>query len=140
MKESGWNFQRINTMSISFYKSGELNRSSYVKIPLRSNALVNIKNDDKYCFIWSIVAGLHPCNNDHHKRVYKEYFIEMNINGFDFSNGIKCSNMLKFEKLNNLSFNIFELKFIKTKIKRKHKLIPIKISKNESYSVRLINL
>ena len=50
MKESGWNFQRINTMSISFYKS-ELNGSSYVKILLRSSASVNIKNDGKYCFI-----------------------------------------------------------------------------------------
>ena len=32
MKESGWNFQRFNTMGKSFYKSGELNGSPYVKI------------------------------------------------------------------------------------------------------------
>ena len=32
MKESGWNFQRINTMGISFYKSGKLKSSKYVKI------------------------------------------------------------------------------------------------------------
>ena len=50
MKESGLNYQTINSMSISFYKSGELNESSCVKIPLRSNALLNIKFDDKYCF------------------------------------------------------------------------------------------
>ena len=62
MKESSWNFQRIFTMTISFYKSGELNGSNYVKFPLRSSALVNIKNDDKYCFVWSILASLHPCN------------------------------------------------------------------------------
>ena len=30
MKEYGWNFQRINTMGISFYLSGELNGSSYL--------------------------------------------------------------------------------------------------------------
>ena len=47
MKESGCNFQRIKTMTISFNKSGELNASSYVKIPLSSSALVVIKNDDK---------------------------------------------------------------------------------------------
>ena len=40
MKESGWNFQRISTMSKSFYKSGELNDSRYAKIPLRSSPLV----------------------------------------------------------------------------------------------------
>ena len=50
-------------MKISFYKTVEL--TSYVKIPLRSNALINIKNNDKYCFIWSFLASLHPCGNDH---------------------------------------------------------------------------
>ena len=34
-KESGWTFDKINSMKITFYKTGELNGSSYVKIPLR---------------------------------------------------------------------------------------------------------
>ena len=38
-------------MKIRFYKTDELDGSSYVKIPLRSNALINIKNNDKYCFV-----------------------------------------------------------------------------------------
>ena len=33
---------------------------SYVKLPLRSNAILNIQNDDKYCFIWSILAHMFP--------------------------------------------------------------------------------
>ena len=37
-KESGWIFEKINLMKIKFYKTGELNGSSYVNIPLRSNA------------------------------------------------------------------------------------------------------
>ena len=57
MKETGWSFQRINTKSISFYKSGELNGSSYVKVPLRSLAIINNKNDDKYCSLLSILAN-----------------------------------------------------------------------------------
>ena len=48
-------------MGISFYKSGELNRSNYVKVPLRSSAILKIKSHDKHCFIWSILAQLHPC-------------------------------------------------------------------------------
>ena len=101
---------------------------------MRSNALKNIKINDKYCFLWSLLASLHPCDNDHHNRVsnYKQYFIELNINGFDFSNGFKCSDMHRFEKLNNLYINIFELNFYQDKDKWKHKLIPIEISKNES--------
>ena len=108
-KESGWNFQRIITMTISFYVSGKLNGSSYVKIPLRSSASVNIKNDDNCCFVWSFSVSLHPCNFNLNKvSNYKQYFKELDIQGFDFSNGFKCSDMYKFEKLNILSYNIYE--------------------------------
>ena len=69
MKESGWNFQKTNSRKIGFYTTGGLIRSSYVKIPLRSSAIVNIRNDDKDCFLWAILAKLHPGNNDHPNRV-----------------------------------------------------------------------
>ena len=134
MKKSGWNFQRFNNMSISFYKTGEINGTSYVKIPLGSSALINIKNDDIYCFIWSILASLHPGENGNPNRVsnYRQFFIEINIIVFDFSNGFRCSDMLRIEKLNNLSINIFELNFCQDQNIWKHKLIPIEVSKNES--------
>ena len=51
-KESGWIFDKIYSMKISFYKTGELNGTSYVKMLLRSNAILNIENNDKYYFIW----------------------------------------------------------------------------------------
>ena len=41
-KESAWIFDKINSKKIRFYKTVELNGSSYVKIPLRSNAILNI--------------------------------------------------------------------------------------------------
>ena len=78
LKESGWIFDKINSMKISFYKTTELNGSSYVKIPLRSNAILNIQNNDKYCFIWSILASLHPCENTDPSREKIIYNILMN--------------------------------------------------------------
>ena len=113
MKDPGWRFDKINSMRIYFCKTGELNGSNYVKIPLRSNAILNIENNDKYCFIWSILARLHPCDIIHPNRVsnYKKHFNELNINGFDFSNGFRCSDVHKFNELNNLSINIFEWNF-----------------------------
>ena len=132
MNESGWNFQRVNSMTISFYNTGNIDGSSYVKIPLRSSAIVNIKNNDKYCFIWSILAKLYPCEtNPDRVSKYMPYFNELNIEGFDFTNGFRCSDMYRFEKLNNLSINIYELNFDQNK----HKLIPIEISKNVSDKV-----
>ena len=134
MKDSGWRFDKINSMTIYFYKTTEMNGSNYIKIPLRSNAILNVENNDKYCFLWSILAWLHPCNNNHPNRVsnYKQYFNELNIQDFDFTNGFRCSDVHKFNELNNLSVNIFELNFYQDQNQWKHKLIPIEISKNNS--------
>ena len=109
------------------YKTGESNGSNYVNILLRSNALLSFKNDDKECFIWSILASIHPCDKDHPNRVskYREYFDELNIEGFDFTNGLKCSDVQEFEKLHNLSINILELKFYQDQNKWKHKIFPL---------------
>ena len=78
---------------------------------LRSNAILNIEKNDEYCFSWSILAYLHPCSNNHPNRVsiYSQYFIELNIEGFDFTNGQKCSDVHKYKELNNLSVNKFRL-------------------------------
>ena len=58
-----------------------------------------------------------------------QFFDELNIEGFDFTNGFKCSDMHGFEKLNNLSIKIFEINFHQDGDKWKHNLIPIEISK-----------
>ena len=121
-------------MKIRFCKTVEITGSSYAKLPLRSNALNNIKNNDKYCFIWSILAGLHHCENDHLNRVsnYSQCFNELNIDGFHFTNGFKCCDMHRFEKINNLSINIYETNFYQDDDKWKHNSIPIEVSKKES--------
>ena len=132
--ESGLIFDEINSLKIRFYKTEELNGSPYVKIPLRSNALINNKNNDKYCFIWSILASLHPCENDHPNRVSNsnQYFNELNFQSSDFTNGFKCSDVHKFNDIKNLSVNIYELNFYQDGDKWKHNLIRNEISKNES--------
>ena len=136
-RESGWIIDKINSMKISFYKTEELNGSSFIKIPLRSSAILAIQNIDKYCFIWSILASLHPCENTHPSRVnnYLQYFNELKFQSFDFTNGFKCNDVHRFNELNNLSVNIFELNFYQDGDKWKHNLIPKEISKNESNKV-----
>ena len=136
-KESGRIFDKINSIKLSFHKTGKLNGASYVKFPLRSSAILKIQNKDKYCFIWSILASLHPFETDHANRVsnYKQYFNELNINGFDFTNIFKCRHMQRFKKLNNLSPNIYELIVYRGGDKWKQNLIHIEISENESDKV-----
>ena len=131
MKDSGWRFDKINSMIMYFYKTGELNGSRYFNTPLRSNAILNIENNDKYCFIWSILANLHPCYNNDPNTVsnYKQNFDELNIECFDFTNGFKCSAVHRFNELNNLFNIIFELNFYQYQNKWRHKFFPIEISK-----------
>ena len=62
---------------------------------------------------------------------YVPYFNELGIKGFDFSNGFKCSDMYRFEKLNNSSINIYELSFDQDK----HELSSVQISKNDTGKV-----
>ena len=140
MKDSEWRFDKINSMTVYFYKTSYLNGSNYVKNPSRSNAVLNIENNDKYCFLWSILPYLHPCINNHPHRVsnHKQYFNELNINGFDFAKGFNWSDVHKFFELSSLSVNIFELNFYQDQNQWKHKLIPIEVSKN--YSDRVIDL
>ena len=134
MKDSGWRFDKINSMTVSFYKTVELNGSNYIKRPLRTNAILNIENNDNYFFIWSILASLHPCNNNHRNRVstYKQSFDELNINGFGFANGFKCSDVHKIKEINKLSVNIFEFIFYQDQNKWRRNLIPIEVGKNNS--------
>ena len=131
MKESGRIFDKMNSMKTSFYKTGEMNGSSYVKIPLRSSALVKNRNDDKFRFIWSFLASLHPCDNDHPNRVsiYKQYFNQSIIQGFEFLNGFKCSDVHRFNELKNLSVSIYDINFYQGGKGWKQNLIPIEVSK-----------
>ena len=131
MKYSGWKFDKLYSMTIYFYKTNERNGSNYIKIPLRSNAILNVENNDKYCFLWSILAYLHPCNNNHPNGVsnYKQYFKKLNIQDFDFTNGFRCCDVDKFNEINKLSVNIFEINFYQDQNQWKHKITPIEINK-----------
>ena len=118
MKDSGWRFDKINSLIVYFYKTGEMNGSDYVKVPLRSNAILNTENNDKYCFIWSILASVHPCHNNHPNIVtnYKQFFDEINSIGCDFNKGFKRSDVHRLHELKTLSINMFEIKSIKIRI------------------------
>ena len=87
--------------------------------------------------IWSILASSHPSLNTHPNRISncKQFLKELNIQGFDFANGFKCSDFHKFNEINNLSIHIFELNFHQDLNKRRPKSIPIETSENNSDKV-----
>ena len=83
-----------------FYETSEINGLKNFKTPLRSNAILNIQNIEKYCFLWSKLAYLHPCENSHPSRVrnFSQNVIELFIECFDFTSAFSCSDVHRFEK------------------------------------------
>ena len=118
-------------MTIYFYKSTEINGSKHVKIPLRSSATINYENEDKYCLLWSLLASLHPCINNHPNRVssHKKCFEYIKFDGFDFITGFKCSDVQNLENSQKLSTNVFEIICDQDQKEWILKLIPIEIRK-----------
>ena len=88
MKNFGWRFDKKNSMTTYLHKTTEMNCSRCIKIPLRSSVILIIEKNDNYCFIWSMLASLHPSDNTQPIRVPKNrpYSVELNIDGFDVSN------------------------------------------------------
>ena len=129
MERSGWNVQGINHLKIYFHKTNPINGQTYIEFPIRTNAILNIQNNDSYCFLWSILASIHPVYKDPQRvSKYIPYRNELNITNIDFTNGMKITDIDKFENLNTqLSINVFEY----TKDEdNDYKLVPLYISKN----------
>lgn len=74
----------------------------------KKKACLNIKNNDEKCFLWCVLASMHPVDRqDHPKRVakYQQHERDLNMDGNAYP--VKTSDVKKFEKENNISVNIF---------------------------------
>ena len=74
-------------MKINIYKL--LKGSSYIDLPKNiksKKAIINVKNKDNKCLMWSISSAIHPVKNDSQWiSKYKKYKDELNFQGKDFS-------------------------------------------------------
>ena len=93
------------------FKYHDIRASSFCKLQksfCNSKSIVNIQNNDNYCFLWSILAHKYKVDN-HRERVshYENHFHELNQGDIQFP--IKIKDIPPFERLNNLNINVFEL-------------------------------
>ena len=85
---SGWTVRQVDNLELHFVSYKPIAGSSYIKTPkfiAGKNAVNNIQNEDNKCFMWSILAALHPVNqNANRVNKYKLYEKELNISDIKF--------------------------------------------------------
>ena len=85
--------------------------SSYLLLPKELKAkwgCLNNQNNDEKCFLWSILASLHPVqhrNSPSRVSKYQEYKHDLNMSGVKYPVDIK--DIGKFEHQDNISANVY---------------------------------
>ena len=110
-EKSGWPLIEIMNLflNINKYASFSIGLSTYTSLPKyiqNKKAVVNIKNNDLYCFFWSVVAALYSVDRNPCLRSSYPHFNEV-LKYDDINFPIKFSDVPKFEKMNNLIINIY---------------------------------
>lgn len=129
-KDSGWSLKSMTHIDMNVNKFNPLRGSSYIDLPSdikAKKAIVNVKNNDCYCFKWALLSALHPVSkNSDRVSSYKKYENSLNFGGIAFP--IKIKDIAKIETLNNISINVFTLEY--DKIKNKNSIVgPIYFTK-----------
>ena len=108
-RRSDWRMDEVIRMEIVTVPYVPLGGSSYIPLPPEYNGIrsvVNIQNQDKKCFLWSILAALHPAKT-HPERVNHYVEFENNLNMTDIDYPVSISKIPKFETQNSISVNVF---------------------------------
>ncbi|KAB0805098.1 hypothetical protein PPYR_02068 [Photinus pyralis] len=135
--QSGWSLREVLYVKINInkYMPIRVGRfSTYIKIPrfiALKRAVINVRNNDKYCFLWSVVSALYPAkSNPDRPFSYPHFDAVLNRGNIEFP--IKVPDIKKFERLNNLAINLYCLE--------KRNVLPFMLSRNREPRADTINL
>ena len=112
---SNWQVDRLLNFTLGIVPYRPLQGSSFLETPPEitgKQAVLNIENyNDELCFVWSILAALHPVNfknNANRVSKYKPYFNELNLEGLTFP--LPVSQIPRFEAQNpDISVNVLSM-------------------------------
>ena len=111
---SGWALDKKLHLDINVNKYNPLRASSYIPLPkqiAKKLAVINIKNNDNYCFAWSIISALFPSQKNVNRTTsYPNFFNILNFKEIEFP--VKLKDIKKFENLNKISVNVYGLESI----------------------------
>ena len=99
---SGWFFKEVIRLEVHTVEYNPTKGSSYIDLPewiKNKKAIINIKNRDDKCFLWSILRYLYPKEKDaQYLKDLRKYEFSLNTKGLTFP--LKLEDIKKFEKLN----------------------------------------
>ena len=108
---SGWVLKRLIALDTTLWKLDPLKASTYHELPkwiIDKHTVINVKNNDQYCFKWSVLAGLHESTTKTNQNLTSSYTAYENL--YDYS-GLKFPvslNQIKvFENRNKISINVY---------------------------------
>lgn len=107
---SGWKYVGTSFLLVCINKFSPLNGATYISLPswLQNRGLINIKNNDNRCFVWSVLAHLYPVNIDKENVLSYPQSIHDFLHLQDIEMPVKISDISKFERQNpNISINVF---------------------------------
>ena len=130
---SAWVFSHFLTMDTGIVSYDPLRASSFIPLPselVAKKALTNVKNNDNRCFLWSVLASLHPVHSNANRvSKYKRHVRTLNLTGLTFP--MKLRDIGKFEAMNSISVHVFGYE--------EKKVIPLRIS-DKLNNTRHVNL
>ncbi|XP_036148538.1 uncharacterized protein LOC118647562 [Monomorium pharaonis] len=129
-RDSGWALSRIQNLTVNVNKYNSMRAGCHVTLPreiITKRAVVNVKSMDNACFTWSVIAALYPAErNSERESSYPHYTNVLNFNDIEFPIALK--DIKKFERLNNISVNVYEIQKDQTET---YKILPLRLSNDK---------
>ena len=127
-KGSGWYFKEVKRLEIHIVEYKPIKGSSCIPLPefiKKKNAIINIKNEDDKCFLWSILRYLHP-KEIHGERLTDLIKYENDLNFKEINFPVKVKDIQKFENNNPdlPGINVFS-------VNDNNKIYPLKINQED---------
>ena len=134
---SGWVFMGVIRLILKIDKWDPLKASSYIDLPpelKNKKALINMKNTDNKCFLWSVLRGLNPKDKDAGRidEDLKSKENTLNMEGIEYPVSLK--DIKRFEK-QNPDISISVLGYSKDE-----KIYPLRRSKHAMKNKRKYNI
>lgn len=113
-RDSGWALQRITNLLVNCNKYTPFQVGCNVPLPaavLSKKAVVNVKSMENDCFYRAIVACLYKGKTNHPSRTLSyPHYRDVFHRTVRFETPVTLKHIHKFEKINEISINIFEWK------------------------------